>query len=71
MACRPLRIGVELSDQERTILTAQILQLIDRVRELEARLGRIADDLTHPWDAPTVPGRPGARRSGTDASLSR
>jgi hypothetical protein len=71
MPCRPPLIGVELSDDERAMLTAQVLQLANRVRELEARLGCIVDELTHPSDASDVPGRPGARRSGTDASRSR
>jgi len=71
MACRPPMIGVELSDQERDMLTAQAMQLMDRARELEARLGRIVDELTRPSDGSNVPGRPGAGRSGTDASRSR
>jgi hypothetical protein len=35
---------------------------------MEARLGCIVDELTHPSDAPGVPGRRGARRSGSGAS---
>jgi hypothetical protein len=70
MACQPPRIGVEMSDQERTILAAQVLQLIDRVRELEARLGCIVDELTRPSDAPDVPRRLGARRCATGVSRS-
>ena len=57
MACQLPRIGVEMSVQERTILAARVLQLIDRVKELEARLGRLVDELTGPSDAPDVPGR--------------
>jgi hypothetical protein len=71
MACRLPLIDVELSDHERGILTAQVLQLVDRVREIEARLGCIVDELTHPSDAQDVPGRRDARRSVTDASRSR
>jgi hypothetical protein len=70
MACQPPRIGMELSDQERTTLAAQVLQLMNRVKELEARLGCIVDELTRPSDAPDVPGRPDARRSGSDDSRS-